>query len=194
MFNVTLSFAELTFLLADTQGPTLDRLCVRRWDDDEAVRASALATLIARELLRAEGDTAIPIPELIPFIDTLSAPLAWVDIALARDDDAGAVHIFEGDAARIFVTARPFGVYHCAQADQVLPLAEACKEVVGRFLASEPGDVLLTSAGEADRPPLAIRRLSDGVVETAGGLREVGSPEVSSLDGALAKVVDYLAD
>lgn len=190
MNAVALTFAELHYLLSGSD--TARRRLQLREDADGALALCGLSSLAARGLLHTAGEAPRPREDLVPFVEALTSPTAWVELGLVRANGEGGVQIFDSAEHRVNVVAQPYGTFVLAEADRGLPLPEAVAELLSRYFSEDgpAGVILKAERGNESTPSsaMALRSLEQGIVEISREADAAESSETLTLGEASTAV------
>ncbi len=190
MTSLSLTFAELAYLLRDGDPSARARLQLAEWPQDSPVLTAGLASLAVRGLLETRDGRPAPIEAIDPIIRTALNPTAWVEVGAARETAVGGLQLFDG-AGRFVVTAALLDTFTIAPLDPAPPWVDvAVNFVLSALVGDDDVVVVVTLTPDADRrlPSIAIRRRA-GMLETIDG--EVAT--ATTMPGVVAAIRDVIA-
>lgn len=185
------TFAELAFLLRSTPDAAtlvLDAVRVRADVLSDVVAAAGLASLLARDLCRIEGDQVVSADLTAAVTGSLVRSASVVSVANWVGTSAVTAHVFSGLEARVALYPQSYGLFRAELLDPGEDLADVLERFLDEYVAGGPDSAVLFRSG-----PNALVDLV-AVVDGSGAWHlsdSVATPDravVSSRDAVAARV------
>ncbi|GAA2362128.1 hypothetical protein [Dactylosporangium salmoneum] len=198
---VTLTFAELEFVLRSAAERGVDVDSVRRRLNFQPgvstgiVVASGIASLLARDLCRLEGDRLVPGEFVQCAIAALATRHTSTEAAGWMDERPVVVHLFSGVTGRLAVYPGSYGLFAVELIDAAEPLSAPVLRFLDLCTSGRGAATVLvrTQAGEADEAGVAVARSAAGAWFVSDSLERPDPGPPLGREAVVARLLSLLA-